>query len=570
MNYSEIIDDYKGIFYSMFELENLLCTSTYGHLDLEDTEIVLDTISQVARDTLEPLQELGDQNPAKLVNGVVKTPPGYQEGYNTLAELGVMGISAETKYGGSGFPNLVQIAINEMTNGACISLGLNPLLTQSQIEALQKFAPENLKEFIIPKLVSGEWNGTMNITEPQAGSDVGSIQTIATKVEDQTYLVSGDKIYISWGDADLSKNICHLVLARIPSSPEGSKGLSLFLLLKYLEDHSGRFTKPNKIRILSLEKKLGLHGSPTASISFENAEATLIGEPNRGLEAMFAMMNSARLGVGVQGLGVAEIAYQKAKQFAFERKQGAVGGEQISIIHYPDIQRMIASMRAQIFSARAICSACAHAIDQAKITDEKYWKERAGLLTPVAKFYGSETGVEVSNSAIRVFGGAGYIEGTGIAQHLRDSLVTTIYEGTNGIQAIDLVKRKLGKDGSVIFPLLNEINEYFDSRAESPSPYCEELKKAGLELKQTTKWILDQTKDSNIAAGAQPYLKALAIYLGAYFHLRRFIHLKMDQKHSALIKVYFSRYLPYLYPLCWEITEGATGLKEFVSYHERV
>jgi len=565
MNYSTLIDDYTLIFKSMFDLKELLASSPYEHIDLDDTEITLETISQVAQSTLDPLQRSSDLHPAELVNGIVQTPPGFENGYKTLAELGVMGMTAETKYGGSGFPYLVQNAVNEMINGACISLCLNPLLTQSQIEALQKFASEPIKELVIPKLVSGEWYGTMNITEAQAGSDVSGIQTEAKLGHDQKYRVTGQKIYISWGDADFVKNVCHLVLARVPDAPKGTKGLSLFLVLKYLEDAQGNFTKLNRLKVLSLEKKLGLHGSPTATMYFDSAEALLIGQPNKGLEAMFAMMNSARLGVGSQGLGVAEAAFQKAKAYALDRQQGSVNGQPQVIIQHPDIQRMLAIMRVQIFSARAICSACAYALDKAKMKNEKYWHDRAALLTPIAKFYGSETGVEVSNLAIRIFGGIGYIEATGMTQYLRDSLVTTIYEGTNGIQAHDLVIRKLGKNGEILFNILSEVEAFCQNTPELSNQYVEELERAGTEIAHTTQWIIKQVNSFEVKAGAQAYMRALATYLGSFYHLQRYHFFTANEKQMDLLEVCFSRFLPYVYPLCTEVKAGHSGLEEFVS-----
>ncbi len=565
MSFMAPMDDYRLIFKSMLKLDPLLDSDLYGDADTEDIELVLDTVASIAQNTLEPLQSSGDLHPATLMNGVVRTSPGYADGYKTLADAGIMGISADPQYGGSGLPLIVQNAANEFINGACIALGLNPLLTQSQIEALQKFAPAEIQKRVIPRLVSGEWYGTMNITEPQAGSDVGSIQARAVLGENGKYHVTGQKIYISWADADFASNVCHLVLARLPDAPMGTRGLSLFLVPKYLPDAREQFTIPNSVRILSLENKMGLHGSPTAAVSFEEAEAQLIGESGRGLEAMFAMMNNARLGVGSQGVGVAEAAYQKALAYAGERVQGRSDGRSIPIIERPDVQRMLATMRVQIFASRSICAACAYALDMERVSGSDYWCDRAALLTPIAKYYGSETGVEVSDLALRIHGGSGYVEGTGISQFLRDSMVTTIYEGTNGIQAHDLVTRKLGMNGETVCQLVDDVNTSIRSDLQVSARYVSALCQAGQEVVSTTKWIIEQSSRSKMIAGAQPFTRALALYLGGYFHLLRLHAHAGNNNQGALAEVCFSRFVPYISPLCQEVRQGDAGLIDFVS-----
>ena len=492
MGFKAPIEEYRFLFNQIFDLDDLLQTGDFGDADKEDIDFFLETMARITEETIAPLQRAGDRHPAQLENGVVKTSPGYRKGYEVLTESGLVGISADVKYGGLGLPKLVQNALNEFVNGACISLGLNPLLTQGQIEALELFASEEIKDHVIPKLLSGEWYGTMNITEPQAGSDVGGIKTEARQIDSGEYEITGQKIFISWADADFSQNVCHLVLARLSDSPSGSKGLSLFLVPKYLPNGEGHYKIRNQLQILSLEDKLRLHGSPTAVVSYDRALGKIVGLPNEGLKAMFAMMNSARLGVGSQGVGVAEASLQSAEHYAQERVQGKNrNGKSLPISEYPDIKRILAVMRAQVFVARAICSYCAYSLDKAKMTKDQKWIDRAGLLTPIAKYFGSETGVEVSLAGIRIHGGIGYIEETGVSQYFRDSIVTTIYEGTNGIQANDLLLRKLGKNGDTVRTLVDEIIEKTSSMKSDGSINVSSFLEAANKIKEVTNWLME-------------------------------------------------------------------------------
>ncbi len=562
MSFKAPIEEYRFLFNHIFDMESLLDNSRFGDAEVEDIDFFLDAMAKITEETIAPLQKSGDQYPAKLENGVVITSPGFREGYQALTDSGLVGISADQQYGGLGLPKLVQNALNEFVNGACISLGLNPLLTQGQIEALELFASAEIKALVIPKLLSGEWYGTMNITEPQAGTDVGGIRTKAELLNTGEYEITGQKIFISWADADFSENVCHLVLARLPDSPKGSRGLSLFLVPKYLPSGEDKYQKRNKLQILSLEDKLGLHGSPTAVVSFERALGKMIGRPNEGLKAMFAMMNSARLGVGCQGVGVAEAALQTAENYARERIQGVEkrNGQPQSISQYPDIKRILAVMKAQVYIARAICSYCAYSLDMAKISGDQKWKDRAGLLTPIAKFFGSETGVEVSLAGIRVHGGIGYIEESGVSQYLRDSIVTTIYEGTNGIQANDLILRKIGKNGETVHSLVDEIIEIVSSKGGQASKGVFQVIETGNKIKEVTNWLVNQPEQSSRLAGAQAYLRSLGLLLGGYFLILGSFKSVPNVNIQALALVFFKRIFPQSMSLCDEVVGGDIDL----------
>lgn len=561
MGFKAPIEEYRFLFNRIFDLDDLLQTGDFGDVDKEDIDFFLETIAKVAEETIAPLQRAGDRHPAQLENGVVKTSPGYKKGYEVLTESGLVGVSADMKYGGLGLPKLVQNALNEFVNGACMSLGLNPLLTQGQIEALELFASEEIKDHVIPKLLSGEWYGTMNITEPQAGSDVGGIKTVARQIDSSEYEITGQKIFISWADADFSQNVCHLVLARLSDSPPGSKGLSLFLVPKYLPDGEGHYKIRNQFQILSLEDKLGLHGSPTAVVSYDRALGKIVGLPNEGLKAMFAMMNSARLGVGSQGVGVAEASLQSAEYYSMERIQGKNrDGQSLSLSEHPDIKRMLAVMRAQVFVARAICSYCAYSLDKAKMTNDQKWIDRAGLLTPIAKYFGSETGVDVSMAGIRIHGGIGYIEETGVSQYFRDSIVTTIYEGTNGIQANDLLLRKLGKNGVTVHTLIDEIIEKISSMEPHDSIDASFVLEAANKIKEATNWLMRQSDQSSRLTGAQAYLRSIGLLLGGYFHYLASTHSDANDNKKVIALVYFKRLFPKIHALCDEVMAGCSDL----------
>jgi alkylation response protein AidB-like acyl-CoA dehydrogenase len=484
-------------------------TERFADATPESVEAILTEAGRLCADVLAPLNRAGDLHPAHLENGVVRTSPGFAEGFRAIAEGGWLGISADPEHGGMGLPITLTMAVNEMMGSACLALQLNPLMTQGQIEALEAHASPEIKALYIPKLVSGEWCGTMNLTEPQAGSDVGALRARAEPNGDGTYAVTGQKIYISWGDNDFSENVCHLVLARLPDAPAGTKGISLFMVPKKLPDEQGRAGVANRLKVVSLEHKLGLHGSPTAVMQYDGATGWLVGEPHRGMAAMFTMMNNARLGVGVQGLSVAEAAMQHAIQYAQDRKQGKTGRDADTILHHADVRRMVLGMKVHTFAARALCLDCAVALDMAKATADPAWAARGALLTPIAKAYGTDTGIDVASTGIQVHGGMGFVEETGAAQFARDVRVTAIYEGTNGIQAMDLVGRKMADGGEAIRALLDEIGATDHAR----------LSEAVTALRDLSNWMLKQGMPDRFA-GAVPYLAAFARVLGTSYHLR--------------------------------------------------
>ncbi|MEO1951216.1 acyl-CoA dehydrogenase, partial [Thioclava sp.] len=420
-------------------------------------------------------------------------------------------------------------------------------------EALEHHASDEIKALYLPKLISGEWSGTMNLTEPGAGSDVGALKTKAVPNDDGTYAISGQKIFITWGDNDCVENTCHLVLARLPDAAPGTKGISLFMVPKLIPDADGKPGVANSLKVVSLEHKLGIHGSPTCVMSYEGATGWLVGEESKGMAAMFTMMNNARLNVGAQGIGVAEAAYQQALAYAKDRVQFA------PIVEHADVRRMLAGMKAEIFAARSIALACGVAIDMGRATNDANWQARAALLTPIAKAYGTDMGIRVASTGVQVHGGMGFIEETGAAQYLRDVRITTIYEGTNGIQAMDLVGRKMMDEGKAAFRLLQEIeDEAQGARGDFPV-LAEDVWQAAEELREHTEWMVSQGMQDRFA-GAVPYLDAFARVLGGYYHLRAAMAEGRDSARGHLAAVYIRRLMPAYAASLAEAKEGAEGL----------
>jgi alkylation response protein AidB-like acyl-CoA dehydrogenase len=427
----------------------------FGDLDLDTAESVIGEAGKFATEALAPLDSVGDREGARCANGVVTTAAGFRDAYRRWAEAGWAGVTAKPEYGGMGLPHAVAAACSEMWSGASMGFALCPLLGEGAIGALEAYGSDALRDVYLKRLVSGEWTGTMNLTEPQAGSDLSAVKTRAERAPNGTYRLTGQKIFITYGEHDMADNIVHLVLARLPDAPPGTRGISLFLAPKFLVNPDGSLGLRNDVRCASIEHKLGIHASPTCVMVYGDAggaTAYLVGEENRGLAAMFVMMNAARLGVGLQGVAIGEKAYQKALAYARERRQGRAGGGGMSpIVEHPDVRRMLATMKALVQAARGICHLTAMAIDVAKYADGAEARaaagERAALLTPVAKAFSTDIGDEVASLGLQVHGGMGYIEETGAAQFFRDSRIAAIYEGTNGVQAIDLVQRKLPLSG---------------------------------------------------------------------------------------------------------------------------
>lgn len=558
MPYRAPVDEMRFLLDRVLGFDRVAATDRFAEATPETVDAILTEAARLAEDVLAPLRRAGDLTPARLENGVVRTTPGFGEAYRTLADGGWVGLAADLELGGMGLPVTLLECLNEMCSGANLSLALCPLLSQGQIEALEHHAPDELKSLYVPKLASGAWTGTMNLTEPQAGSDVGAVRTRAEAVGDGTYKVTGQKIYISWGDHDVAENVCHLVLARLAEGAPGTKGISLFLVPKYLPDDAGNPGKPNEVKVISLEHKMGLHGSPTCVMEFEGATGWLIGSEHQGMAAMFTMMNNARLGVGVQGLSQADAAYQAALEFAHERKQGRTPAEGVdTIVGFADVRRMLASMAATVATARAICLDCAVSIDMAAATGEADWKARAAFLTPIAKAYGTDAGCAVSETAMQVFGGMGYIEETGVSQYYRDVRVTAIYEGTNGIQAMDMVGRKLADGGAAARALLDEVAE----TAAGGGDLGERLAEAAKHLTSATEWMLAAAPNDRFA-GATRYLRAFALVLGGHYLLKGAL---ADETRRPLASFQIRQVLPEVAGLCEAACEGAAVLEDCVA-----
>lgn len=553
MPYSAPVEEFAFLLRHIVGFSRVSAAPAYAEATPETVQALLTEAGRICEEVLAPLNRQGDLHPARLENGVVRTSPGYAEGYRAMAEAGMTAIAAPPAFGGMGLPQTVAACINEMAAAACLALEMNPLMTQCQIEALEHHGSEDIKALYLPKLISGDWSGTMNLTEPQAGSDVGALATKAVANGDGTYAVTGQKIYISWGDADFVENIVHLVLARLPDAPGGTKGISLFLVPKFIPDDDGAPGVANRVSVVSLEHKLGLHGSPTCVMQYDGATGWLVGEENRGMAAMFTMMNNARLGVALHGVGIADAAMQAALAYAAERRQGRplVTGGTGAIIDHADVRRMLMEMQAEIYAARAMALDLAVSIDlgHAGSADEA---ARAAVLTPIAKAYATEMGIKIANMGIQVHGGMGFIEETGVAQFARDVRVSAIYEGTNGIQAMDLVGRKLADGGAAIHAITDAIAaEAGDDALGAP------VAAMAAQLRSATEAMLAMELNDRFG-GAVPYLMGFARVLGALYHLRA--ARTGDGRRVVLARFYIDRLMPEAAAAFTQAGHGAAGL----------
>lgn len=512
--------------------DDLANEELFGDLDADTVAAILEEAGRFATERLAPLNAPGNAQGSHLEDGKVTMPDGWREVYSQWVEAGWGSLAAPEAQGGQGLPLMVSMAVGEIWQSACMAFALNPLLTQGAAEALAHYGNDDLKARYLEKLTSCEWSGTMQLTEPHAGSDLRFIKTRAEPQGDGSYKLFGTKIFITYGEHDLVENIVHMVLARIPGAPEGTKGISLFLVPKYIVGSDGFPGKRNDIHTVSVEHKLGIHASPTCVMQMGDnggARGWLVGEENRGLAAMFLMMNRARLAIGVQGVGIAERAFQQALAYAKERKQGAgdngAGDAMVPIIEHPDIRRMLMTMKAKTAAARAVCLVTARELDLVERSQDDQAKQtalaRASLFTPVAKAWASDLGVEVASTGIQVHGGMGYIEETGAAQHYRDARIAPIYEGTNGIQAIDLVTRKLPmQGGEVVRGHIAELKDIIAEVRASNEPAFGQmgarLEDALAAFEEATEWMLSTlSSDTNAAfAGAVPYLQLFGIASG--------------------------------------------------------
>ena len=454
--YAPPLTDMRFTLNDVIGLESLTRLPGFDAMEASLSDQILEEAGKFSSNVLAPLNFEGDRKGAKIENGVVRPADGFGEAYNQWASAGWNSVPFDQVYGGQGLPWTLTTAIWEMWESSNMAFSLCPLLTQAAIDALDRHGSEEQKSTYLEKLVSGEWTGTMNLTEPQSGTDLGAIRTSSIRDGDR-YLIKGQKIYITWGDHDMTDNIVHLVLARSPDGPPGTRGLSLFIVPKFLVNSDGTLGQRNDVRPVSLEHKIGIHASPTCVMSYgenEGAIGFLVGEENRGIEYMFVMMNNARLAVGLQGLAIAERAYQQAAAFAKERVQGRPiqgASDGATIVEHPDVRRMLLSMRSQIEAMRGLCYEVAADLDRASKLEDREERERAqsllDLMIPVVKAWCTDIGLAITSTNIQVHGGMGFMEETGAGQHYRDARITTIYEGTNGVQAMDLLGRKIVRDG---------------------------------------------------------------------------------------------------------------------------
>jgi hypothetical protein len=557
MPYRAPVRDIRFILDHVVGFAQVSATQRFADATPDMAEAILTEAGRIATDILAPLNRAGDTHPARLENGAVVSSPGFAEGYRAIATGGWVGMSASPDHGGMGLPISLALGVDDMMSGACLALQLKPLLSKGQIEALEHHASDDMKALYLPKLTSGEWSGTMNLTEPQAGSDVGALRSKAEPLGDGTYAVTGQKIYITWGDSDLVSNVCHLVLARLPDGAEGTKGISLFMVPKFIPDAAGQPGQRNSLRVVSLEHKLGIHGSPTCVMQFEGAKGWLVGKPHKGMAAMFTMMNNARLSVAAQGVGVAEAALQHALAYAADRRQGATPlSPDGAIIDHADVRRMLALMRAEVFAARSIALSCAVAIDMATATGSADWQARAALLTPIAKAHGTDIGCEVAHLGVQIHGGMGFVEETGAAQFSRDARITPIYEGTNGIQAMDLVARKMADGGEAAFRLIEEVQRDAEAARTSHPDLAGDVWQAAEALREASEGLLAQPLNDRFA-GAVPYLRGFARILGGHAHLKAAV---ADPTREPLARVMIRRIMPEHLALFAQGREGAAGL----------
>jgi alkylation response protein AidB-like acyl-CoA dehydrogenase len=525
--YAAPLRDMRFVLNELAGLAEVAKLPGYDEASSDTVDAILEQASKFASEVLDPINYSGDREGSKWSAGEVRTPKGFRDAYRRFCDGGWNALPFEAQWGGQGLPRLVSTPVQEMWKSSNMSFSLCPLLTQGAIEALLLRGSDELKQAYLPKMVEGKWAGTMNLTEPQAGSDLSLVRTKAERAG-RHYLISGQKIFITYGEHDLTENIVHLVLARTPEAPEGVKGISLFIVPKFIPDKDGSPGERNGARCASIEHKLGIHASPTAVMVYDKAVGYLVGEENRGLETMFIMMNAARFAVGLEGVAIAERAFQRALAFAKERLQGrdlVEGGSAVPIIRHPDVRRMLMLMKSQTEAMRALAYTTAASVDfSQKSPDEKERKRTQAfvdLMIPVVKGWCTETGIEIASLGVQVHGGMGFVEETGAAQYLRDARITTIYEGTTGIQAMDLVGRKIAREGGATAKeWLSQLNKLDAELARSANPDIQSIRRHLSKGAQAVAECVDfivNAKDPRAAfAGAVPFLKLMGIVAGGW------------------------------------------------------
>ncbi len=575
MAYIAPVDDIVHALKSAAGLEGLIADGTVT-ADMDTIRAVIEEAGKFGAEVLEPLNWSGDQEGSKLIDGVVHTPNGWKEAYKAFADGGWSSLPCAEEHGGQGLPQMVAMAAAEIWNATNMGFGLCPLLTNGAIDALEAHGTEEQKRLYLSKMVAGQWTGTMNLTEPQAGSDLGHLRAKAERQADGTYKISGTKIFITYGDHEMTDNIVHLVLARLPDAPPGTRGISLFIVPKYLVNPDGSLGARNDVICASLEHKLGIHASPTCVMKFGEkggAVGYLLGEENRGLNVMFIMMNAARLAVGVQGVAIADRATQRAIAYAKDRRQGRTGsskpGEMGPIIEHAVIRRKLMTMKALTQAARSICFVVAREIDVSRHGKDQATRamaaNRAALLTPIAKAFSTDIGVEVASIGVQVHGGMGFIEETGAAQYYRDARILPIYEGTNGIQAIDLVTRKLPLEGGkVMEAYIGELWKTCEEVRASNRPEFgrmgERMTDSVAALAEATRYLGEtlQTNPDAAMAGAAPFLRLFGLSAGGIYLARGALAAVRDGADSAA-HIAVARFFAE------NLATAAPGLKETVT-----
>jgi acyl-CoA dehydrogenase len=586
--YAAPIRDMKFVVNELVGLDQIAALPGCEEVTPDLVDAVLEEAGKFAAGVLDPLNKIGDRTGARLNDNIVTAAPGFKEAFRQFSEGGWTGLNCDPQFGGQGLPHIISAQTSEMWNSANMSFCLCPMLTAGVVAALMRHGSDQQKALYLPNLVSGKWTGTMNLTEPQAGSDLAAVRTRAVPEGDH-HRLHGTKIFITWGEHDMAENIIHMVLARTPDAPEGVKGISLFVVPKFLVNRDGSSGKRNDVKCVSIEHKLGIHGSPTCVMAYGDADGAigyLIGEENRGLEFMFTMMNFARLEVGIEGVAIAERAYQHALEYARNRVQGreigVKGGDRVAIIHHPDVRRMLMNMKAQTEAMRAIATLASAYLDKALLHPDKTERARNqalfDLLTPVVKGWCTEQCIEIASTGVQVHGGMGFVEETGAAQYLRDARITTIYEGTTGIQANDLIGRKIAYEkGATIKLMIAEMRALDGDLAKVTHPAIAVIRRSLSEgvaaLTEATDWLL-ATFPHNMkaaAAGAVPFLKLFGVVAGGWQMARAALIAKrrLDEGAEdydfyrakiATARFYAEHVLPLAQSCRQEIVNGSTSV----------